>query len=733
MIAEWSTYRQEGNRRTGSHSIEIIDTQGSNAGTFDIDFEQGFVLTDGGKPKDRWATIKPKSLRFTMKVTTQAHKALARNIGTSTDISRFIIIYRRGARPAFVGIILTEATTLIENRPFLVNGVETLDGIFSITAVDGITLLQNQQFSIFPSTFRRKFNTYWFFNIFRDMPTKPYLVGAPFLFQTSWVPDTGTANFLESQTLAHDAFNSFRLNGNRFISKWDLLMMFCEHFNMSCQFQYGFYVFRQLEDLEAPAYQYNQAFQYIGTNNLVSYVQDLETDMLNMMSPEVTTWEPPIASAKVIYKADFNPNLLLGNKFDLSLVSSYCYNDISTVTVKTSLERIRVIGSIEFTPKLGSYTGLLRVVFYFTIKVGSNYYVRDITNTDWYLPTYGAPQWQASAGNYYQVYDQLIVLPDENLRKFYIPVYFSSLRLELPWDDDNFSMCFGWEAYGFDESTPGSEFGYQLLTKAEVDIEAYLQDLDVSILDSENNLVEPVERVVELPGLATNLQEVERTIYFSSGPNSGSASRITDDSTPPNDTENWTVPKLGTDLHYNILVKSLLARGLQATTFMETVVEGPYQDIALLNACGATWLWWGGQYYIDQQQEYHKGEFMQLSIDAPSSSIIENDKYDIVERPPTPTKALGGAPPVVEREVTGITGNTINADTYSIPMPDTTGWTDLMIRSIVTYNAHGNPGRYKDPPTIQNEFAWDNANRNFVLAENSRAHLWHVFRVYTTN
>lgn len=736
LIARWDTYRQYNSARTASHSLEIIDTEGNLYGDFSIDFNNGFELITAGKPKDLWPGVQPRTLRFTMQVRTAAHYQLVRNLGTSTSSNRFIVVYKRGARPVFVGVILTEGTTLVLRPPIEINSSPFYDGSFVVTAVDGITLLQNQREYILLSEFRRKFNTSvgWFSRIFEDMPTLPYLVGSPFLFQTSWVPDNGTANFLENQTIAGSAFLNIqdRLGGegSALLTAWDLLEYFCFAFNMRCVSIYGFYLFQQLEDLNSPAYQYSKEFNYVGTFNVPSVVTDLESDLLIMRSPEITNWQPPIREAEVIYRADFNPNLLLGNDFNLETATNVCLTDVSNVVVKTGLERLRIIGSIEFTPELGSYAGLVRVIFYFTIKVGSNYYVRDITNTDYYRLTYAAPTWQGSAGFYYEVYDQLITMPDEDARKFYIPIFFSTHRMELAWDDEPLTFCFGYEVYGFDETTPGDEFGYQLTTKAELDLKAYLMDADVAILDQEDNLVEPIEKRVSLINKDTNKGVISRTIYFSSGPNKASKSRITDDSSPPVDTINWTAPGLGTDLHYNILVKSLMARGVQASTWMGTLLEGPYQELTRLRACGAEWLWWTGRYYIHENTEYHQGEFLQIKLIPPSGGIDILDRYDIVERPPVPTKALAGDPVVVEREVTGITGTTINADTYNIPMPDTTGWETEQIRSIVTYNRSGNVQRYVDPPTILPMFAWDNANRNFVLPENSKAHLWHIFRVY---
>lgn len=733
LKATWNTYRQDGNIRTGDHSIEIIDTEGNLSGEFDIDFDNGFELVTAGKPKDLWPIIQPRTLRFTMQVRTAAHYQLVENIGSSQSSHRFIVIYRRGSRPVFVGAILTEGTTLVLRAPITIDFGTYYDGSFVITAIDGITLLQEQRELIVPSLFRTKFDA-WFRRIFRYMPTLQYLVGSPFIFQTSWVPDTGSANFLDSQTVAASALldQEDRLTGNqeRLMTSWDLLEEFCKAFNMRCVSLYGFYLFQQLEDLSATGYLYNHQFSYVGTTNLPAYVTDLDTDFLQLIAPEVTTWTPPIREAEVVYKADFNGNLLVGEEFDLSSSVNVCHTDISNVTVKTSLERLRIIGSLEFTTELGTYTGLVRIIFYFTIKVGSNYYVRDIINDDYYHPVYGAPQWQASPGVYYEVYDALITMPDEDGRKFYHPIFFSTHRLDLAWDDDPFTMCVGFEVWGFDENTPGDEYGYQLTTRSELDLLAYFMDGDVAILDHEDNLVEPVEKRVNLINKETNAGKISRTILFSSGPNTGSKSRITDDSTPPVDTDEWTAPGLGTDKHYNILVKSLMARGVQAAVWMGTVLEGPYQEITQLRACGAEWLWWTGRYYIHQHQEYHQGEFLRVKLIPSNATIAELDRYDIVERPPVPTRSMAGDPGVVEREITGITANTINADTYNIPMPDTANWTDEQIRSVVTYNRSGNIQRYVDPPTNLPMFAWDNDNRNFVLPENSQAHLWHIFRVY---
>jgi hypothetical protein len=728
LICQWDTYRQASNTKVVRHTIEIIDTQGNLSGEFQIDFNNGFELIDGGSPKDLWPGIQPQSCRFTMKVTGAHHYQLVQNIGSSRKANRFIVIYKRGAHINFVGVILTEGTTLVLRAPITINASTFYDGSFIITAVDGLTFLQEQYGSL-GAEIQKKFTSI-FRGVFMHMPTLSYLRPSPFIFQTTWVPDTGTANFIDNQAVADIVFTRIaRLGGRESPTAWETLTYMCEAFNMRLYSAGGFYVFQQLEGagdsgIGTIGYAYNTNFAYTGIR-----LFGVSSETVVLRAPEITSWTPPVREARVIYKANFNPNLLIGNKFDLSTATSLCYTDVSTVPIKTGLERLRIIGSIEFTPYSGTYEGLLRVIFYFTIKIGSNYFVRDLLNpNDLLRPTYTVPEWTTTPGYYYEVYDPLVTMPAENERKFYIPVFFSTLRLETAWDDDPLTFCFGYELYGFDDSFP---YGYQLLTKAELDLQAYLDDLDVAVLDQENNLVEPVERVVTLTNDTDNSKKITRTIYLSTGPNKGAQGRITDDSSPPVDTINWTAPGLGTDLHYNILVKSLLARGIEAQTWMGTLVEGPYQTIGQLQACGARWIWWTGRYFVDEHQEYHQGEFLQVSrLEAPSGSITEEDLYDIVERPPVPTRSMAGGPHPAEIEITGITGSTINADTYNIPMPDTTGWTDEQIRSVVIYNRSGNIQRYKDPPTILNEFAWDNANRNFVLAENSQSNLWHIFRIY---
>jgi len=734
MRAEWETWKQDGNKRTSRHSIEIIDTGGSINGTFDIDFEQGFVLTDGGKPKDRWPTIQPRSLRFSMKVLYENHYRLAKAIGTSTKITRFIVIYKRSGRVNFVGLILTEGTTLTEGAKHKVDGLLIRDGVFTITAVDGITLLQGETIFLSGDNVPRTFRS-WFREIFRNMPTLSYLASRPFRFQTSWVPDTGSENFMENQAVASGAFlkGQLRQGGQEPLTKWDMLVMFCETFNMRCFSSNGYYIFQQLENLDGVMYVYDQVFNPQGTTApqflFSQTVGDNATGTgLEMRAPEVTSWVPPIRGARVVYKADFNPNLLLGEKYDLSVATSECKEDVSTVPVKTGLERLRIIASLEYTLVQGSYAGQVRVVFNFVIKVGANYYVREVLPTgNWRHPQYQTPEWTTTPGFYQEYVEFLNVLPGEDLLKFYIPIFFSTARLDIGWDDDPFTMCLSWIAYGFDDVDPQ---GYQLLTKQELDMQVFLDDLDVAVLDVENNLVEPVERIVELENEVENQEIIERTIYFSSGPNAGSISRITDDSRPPISTLEWTAPGLGTGLHYNILAKSLASRGAKASTFMHTTVEGPYNDLFQLRACGATWIWWSGQYEIKQHQEFHSGEFLQLNIDPVTDEPFEIDNYSIVERPTVPTKGIGGPGNTIEIEVTGITGDRINADTYKIPMPDTTGWPADAVRDAVQYNLSGNPQRYREVPTITNEFGWDNDNRDFVLSENSQARLWHIFRIF---
>jgi hypothetical protein len=137
--------------------------------------------------------------------------------------------------------------------------------------------------------------------------------------------------------------------------------------------------------------------------------------------------------------------------------------------------------------------------------------------------------------------------------------------------------------------------------------------------------------------------------------------------------------------------------------------------------------------YQSAGQEFTRGEYIQLTQLPVPFDVVDVEVFDTVERPPIPTEYDGGGGRVAEIEVLGIISNTISADAFNIPMPDTTGWSLERIRSVVTYNRSGVMQRFAEVPTIQGQFGWDNANRLFLLPENSRANLWHVFRVHDVN
>lgn len=725
LVAEWHTYNQANNARTGKHRIEINDTQGNTAqGEFSIDWTAGgFELTDGGSPKDLWPIIQPKSLRFTMKVTRADQKAFIRAIGTSTDSSRFTVVYKRGQRPVFAGVILTEAVTYIENPDIMIDGIRYKDGAFVVTAVDGITLLQKITYSETLIQKREPFIYYIAYALSR-MPTASLLLPNSILLQTSWIPDTGTANFALNQSVATRVFFEAvnRLGGLQFPTLWDLINDICIGFNMRCRTAYGYYFFQQLDDLSANGYLYNMSGALVGTQNIVSQVQDLESDMLTLRNPHVETYSPPIKEARALYNFKFNSNLANGYKFESNVYTETCYNNISTVSIKNDRTRLRVIGSLEYTPIVtGGHTGQVRAVFWLKIKVGLQYFARDlVVPGQYFYYQYKPTEWTTTETKYYIIGDALATLPESSDNKFYIPIYFSTLPLDEALDNEQLSICFGHELYDTDN--------VKIFESAVATI-AILDDLDITAIDQENNVVERTSIETKITNPAPNEKRIDREIFFSTGPNKSSDNRITDDSVPPVDTINWTVPNQGTDTHYVQLTKSLMSRGMQAQTWMQTVVAGAYQDLLRLNACGAEWIWWSGKYYHSEHQEFHKGEFLQIKVLPVGLTPEEQDIFDVLERPPVPTRGDAGNN-VAEIEITGITGSTINADTYNIPMPDTIGWTDEQIRSVVIYNRSGNIQRYKDPPTILNEFAWDNANRNFVLAENSQANLWHIFRIY---
>lgn len=727
LIAEWDSYRQEGNARTGKHSLEIIDTQGGLSGTFKIDFTNGFEIRDGGTPKDLWPVIQPRSLRFTMYVETAVHLSFVRGIGTSSDVARYIVIYKRGARPVFVGVVLTEATTFVRHNDIRIGGAVFINGLFSVTAVDGITMLNEVTF-LESLIQRREPLIYWITQALSNMPTWPYLLNNCMLFQTSWVPDTGSANFVLNQSVASRVFfeRVNRQGGVEFPSQYQVLSTICETFNMRLKSAYGYYFFQQLEDTSAPAYVYNKSGSLAGTSNTTTYIQDVDIDGLNLMDPHVETYSPPIKESKVTYRFSFNGNLARDVKINSNVYAETCWNDISLVFVQNETTRLRFYFTIEYTPTItGGFTGQLRTVFWLKIKVGSMYFARDLVTAGSYFHyQYKPEEWTSTETKYYIIPDALVTLPDNDQKKYFFPVDFATLKMSpaATYHNQQLSICFGHEAYDVDDNK---------IFESTVATQAIVGDLDVTAIDREDQVVEPVAldaRIVN-PGVANRIK-IEREITFSSGPNKSSDNRITDDSSPPVDTINWSVPGQGSDLHYNQLAKSLMSRGMKAQTWMETRVEGPYQDLVPLRACGAVWVWWSGRYIMTTQEEYHQGEMLQVKLDPVSLEIEEHERTDLVHRPRNPTVDNGGPGKIARRLITGITTNRINADTYRIPMPDTTGWDEDEIAAIVDYNKGGNPQKYVSAPVIQDEFSWDNANRDFVLPEKTRAHIWHNFRIF---
>lgn len=732
LVAQWDTYRQDGSIFAGRHTLEIIDTQGSLSGEFSIDFQNGFELTTGGQPQDLWPTIQPKSCRFTMQVRTGAHYQLVQNIGQSGNVRRFVVKYSRGANLEFVGLILSKGTTFINNAP-VTEGVGTFyDGSFVVTAVDGITLLQSSAFD--PFELGRRTLREHLKDVFNHLPTKPYLSGSFFAFQSSWIPDNGTANFILNQSVEssiwaiEESKRNTTENNYEYNTDWYVLESFCTAFNMRCVNANGYYFFQQLENIHAPVYLYDADFNFAGSASagLVTYsITEPIGRGRHLIAPDVTSWTEPFRGAKVVYKHDFNKNLLLGNKFDLvpSGVAVFCYNDVSQVPVDTFTTRLRFVGSIDFVPFIGSHSGPVIVSFYLKIKVGNNYWARELLDPNervfWY---YKVPEWTTTDSKYYIIYDDWVTLPDEDGLKFFIPIFFSTYYLSTAWDNDNLSICFGFEVH--------DENGTQIFTPGHLDMHAILADLDVSLIDIEDNIIEQKELEVRVTENEDNSEVISREIIFSTGPNTGSEHRITDDSDPPDYTDTWSAPGISADKHYNVLLKSLMSRAVTSNTWMKTTLEGEFYDNAILAACGGEWLWWTGRYYHDQHQEYWKGEFLQISLDSVSGTVNEQPKQGLIERPPGPSKSYAGAPTVKEIEITGITTNKINADTHKIPMPDTTGWTDERIRSVVTYNRSGNLQRYRDPVVTVPDFSWDNTNRDFLLPENSKAHIWHIFRIY---
>lgn len=729
---ESTSYGPSGDRVQYQHKIEIIDREGGLSGTF---CGRNAVLSMNNPSRDVLGPlIASTSLTFEMKIEEDVHEQFIFSL-TEFNERRFIVRYSRNGVLAFVGMIFLDEVTVQFTNKVLRDGALKPNGFFNVSAVDGITTLKDVDFvqsDGLPFLDRGSLGETLAL-CFESLPTIGF--GQIAALVSNWEPDVGGTDLFTGTEVPRKVFlEEGRQGGYNFFSKYKVLEEICKALDLRLTYVSNIYVFEQLNTRSGQANTTLYSLPDFGAAGSYQGEYPLETIDCNYkwrISPDIRTFLPPYNSVKIEYKFDFLQNYASQIEWVSPAAGSVvCYSDLGKVPVPDAdTYRARWAGTIQMvseettSPREGVYSILYR----FQIKIGNQYFVRPIQGTAYYNNTvYEAAEWTTTPGYFEYVDPNPIILPGDFLIPKYVPFYITTLYIPDSVDDEELSLCFGFEV--FDENnnsiTPLGVGGFA--------VEAIISDGDLIIVEGDDTIVEKtqIDKIIFNGTVGTNTRGHIRDILFSTGPTKSSKGALSDDSVPPVFQEEWTGDQ-GTYTHYELLARTLMARAMNTQEFMEGRIKGPFQlgFTTSIGYDGAEWIPLRINYLTDQGQ--YEGEWWKLNLGDASGLTDKEEEIQLINRLPTGFGTATG--PNNQPSVYSFIGeNTcIDVDANNMNIPDLTGWDeDRIFARIEVYKQGVGLLYYKFEGTRVDEWWWDNDNRQICLGEQTRSQDKLVIRVW---
>ncbi len=737
MALTWE-YETTVKTRTGgeqpgySHRVEIIDTQGGVSGDF-CGTDEGVRLRTEGRSRSFYQTIQGSSLSFTMIIdgdtVVNFIEALA-----NFDEKRFFVKYYRDGLLWFTGVILTEAVTTEYGNKVMREGASVQSGLYTVTAVDGITLLKE-------IAYNQSDGSAWvgYYTVAEIagkcltlMPTANQGQGQ--IWFTKWAPDTGGGNdFAQNvQIRGNNLFEESRQGGIKFFSCWNVLKIICEHFDIRIYYSFNQYWFEQINARVGGGdiYGYSLAGSPGGAGgSFVASSTAIDCDNRFILDPDRRTRAAPLRTVTTVYDFHIAVNLLAANKWENQTAQSdVCFTGLGpNVPITNNTTRLTFKGNIEFitSANSGTTTGWMRVVFFFKIKLGTQYYSRELKGTDYFnnYQNFEDEEWTTSAEYYVVPYHAHHIQPNDDGIKLYKPFFITTKHIPQSLDAESLEICFRHELYSWDDDAKEPV----LVAPGDVQVEAWLKDGEIKVLDVDDNIVEDTQIVTSILNTVNNSRNIARELRFSDGPVYGDT-RLVDASLVPVDVTEWTTPE-GTYVHYEALARSLMARGMNTQEFFEGSICGKLTNTELIGYDSKAWIWLQGEYISGK--ETWVGEWMYLNLGNAAGLSKTTEEVQLTTGGPTGITVTGGAGLIPVCRVVYNVQKSIDVDAIGLPVPDTTNWTDDQIAARNEIYKQGvGMLRYVDGGTGVDEYYWNNTTRRIILGETTRTGDWTKLRTW---
>lgn len=675
------TYRMEIHDKNGGGGDEVCLVRGKEP-----------AITTEGESRSLYNVVQPSSCKFTIYVDNPAARAFIQDYAASTSETRFRVIVYNDYSIEWIGVILPDEVSIEEKS--------WPDFEFTMTAVCGLTYLQNipytdasnQPFGYSIQTIEEHIG-----NVFAKLPTKDlYGTSKAVSITKDWEDDVTGGDFSQLY-LNHVIFQTQdeTSEGPIPFTCWDVLKYICHAFDFRLYSQSFGFVFEQINmkigGSIASTDTYDINMNSTGSLPLASDLIPVDCDGSTWLleGDALRTFKGPIRqSATTYYFRGFASAFKFPTEFAIAAnAGPVCNNNLGVIVTAGGEGRLRLTGTFEFLvdpdgPNNGDYPEV-KVVFYITIKVGSNnYFNREVSGDRpiYYDNAYDSEGVWETANNKYAVYASNNVYPASSPDvKYSMPFEIETLPLDAAWDGDQLSICFEAKAYDQDSNEISMAF-----------VNTWWIDRHVYMTDKDENKVEDAYIQTTILANDENTLSVEYDMIFGDGPSMVSESRFYAGLMLEPTTE-WTSGVVGGPYAiYEMSARSRLMRQRRMITFLEGTIEGFINRGARISYDGEIWTFIRGTYHTGLMQL--QGEWANAVIGSAAGSKVAITGVDRTARSPGKGVAVSNGGMYYSRVFYGPLSSATITDLQGYNPDD---WTDEQMRALVLVFRNGVQQMYK--------------------------------------
>ncbi len=433
---------------------------------------------------------------------------------------------------------------------------------------------------------------------------------------------------------------------------------------------------------------------------------------------------PPIRTVRVRYEHGTGQDFLHGKLWDFTGEPGALFTGLGVAPVPDDVTRFKFQGTIEILPKWDSGpadTNRYRIIFYFYIKIGTQYYERLLPTgePEFLVGSYQKETWTSTGppaidpdgtGEFALAYPGPISQDRDDERR--IPLHFEILSFPIPETLDGQDIDVGIRFSLYDQDS-------NLVPEAPLTIRIQLEDGQFLIVDQENSKVEKSVITAKVTNSVDNSSDYTITIPTSDGPNNSAKVRLRVNTGPGPDTDSWSSGRYTNKHHYELLALELAHRRAQPRVVLDGAIYTFASLLRNFTYCGNTLIWLNGEYSTGTT--IADGMWL-YKVSLPTQTIIAEIDNESQDTGGKPTIDLGGFPPPPPPHIQVLEGPLFEI-TPDIDIPDLSGFTDLQIWQRIKPMVNGVARRITQVPE-NDGWTWDNPNKKIIPDEQIRQADW---------